>query len=190
MHAPLLLTAERAALAPPAHELIAAGVAILAQGEELLATLTDDAYTRRVTVAWNGSIGGHYRHCLDHFVSLLRGALDGDVNYDDRQRDPRIESDRAHAFELTRALQLKLAGLPPSLLPQPVAARCEVSYDHGHSPVTGSTLARELVYSIAHAIHHYALIGVLANIQGAQLPPHFGVAPSTVKHLAQLQSAA
>jgi hypothetical protein len=186
MHDSVATAPERADFNPPANELITAGAAILAQGEELLATLTDEAYTGRVPTAWNGSIGGHYRHCLDHFVSLLRGAVAGDVDYDHRDRDPRIENDRAYAFELTRSLRLKLASLPSSALPQPVSARCEVSYDHGLAPVTGSTLGRELVYTIAHAIHHYALIGVLANLQGAQLPPHFGVAPSTVKHQAAL----
>ncbi len=61
-------------------------------------------------------------------------------------------------------------------------ARCEVSYAHGDSPVTGSTFGREMVYSVAHAIHHYALISIMARLMDAKLPEHFGVAPSTVAH--------
>jgi hypothetical protein len=170
--------------------LLDAGAALLAQGEQLLATLADDAYTRPVAAAWNGTIGGHYRHCLDHFQSLLGGIAAAEVDYDDRARDPRLETDRAFAFERTRELRGRLLALDPSVLARPVAARCEVSYGSVSSSVTGSTVGRELVYSIAHAIHHFALIGVLANLQGARLPENFGVAPSTVKHLARLAVAA
>jgi hypothetical protein len=140
---PLLPAPECAAFAPPAHELIAAGVAILAQGEELLATLTDDAYTRHLAVAWNGSIGGHYRHCLDHFQSLLLGVGDCEVDYDHRQRDARVETDRACARQLTRDLRGRLAILPEFLLDQPVAARCEVSYGHDgdSAPRSGASLS-------------------------------------------------
>ena len=63
-----------------------------------------------------------------------------------------------------------------------VLAGCEVSYEPGNSPVTQSSLGRELVYAIAHGIHHYALISVMARLLNAELPPHFGVAPSTVAH--------
>ena len=51
--------------------------------------------------------------------------------------------------------------------------------------MTGSTFGRELVYAIAHAIHHYALISIMAGLMGAKLPKHFGVAPSTVAHNAK-----
>jgi hypothetical protein len=57
-----------------------------------------------------------------------------------------------------------------------------VSYVHGDSSVTGSTYGREFVYSIAHAIHHYALISVMARLTQTELPPGFGVAPSTLAH--------
>ena len=75
-----------------------------------------------------------------------------------------------------------LEQLTPDTLCTEVKARCEVSYTHGNSPVTRSTLARELVYCIAHAIHHYALISVMARLMEVKLPENFGVAPSTVAH--------
>ena len=81
--------------------ILEAAIAILAQGEELLSTLPTDVYTQRVSAAFNGSVGGHYRHCLDHFTSLLQG-LEGEmVDYDHRDRDTRIESQPAYALELT-----------------------------------------------------------------------------------------
>ena len=37
-----------------------------------------------------------------------------------------------------------------------------------------------------HAVHHYALIGVMGGIMGLPMPPGFGVAPSTLKHQAEI----
>lgn len=164
------------------HRILDAAIAILAQGEDLLRTLSVECYTRRVPLAFNACIGGHYRHCLDHFTSLLRGFDADEVNYDHRERDARIESQPDVALTLTQRIRAQIERLPISALEAPVRARCEVSYAHGDSPVTGSTFGREMVYAIAHAIHHYALISVMARLMDAKLPEHFGVAPSTVAH--------
>jgi hypothetical protein len=164
--------------------ILAAAIEILSQGEDLLRSLSAENYTCRVPVVFNAAIGGHYRHCLDHFTSLLL-ALDADeVDYDHRKRDPRIETQSEFALALTVEMRRTLEQLAPETLRVEVKARCEVSYSHGNSPVTRSTLARELVYCIAHAIHHYALISVMARLLEIKLPEHFGIAPSTVKHSA------
>ena len=181
-------TAPNAAPADPgedARRIVQAALAILAQGEHLLRALSVESYTRRVPLAFNASIGGHYRHCLDHFASLLRGLDADEVDYDHRARDARLEAEPDFALTRTRQLRAQLEQLPPGALAVPVRARCEVSYAPGESPVTGSTFGRELVYAIAHAIHHYALISVLARLQEATLPEAFGVAPSTVAHHAK-----
>ncbi len=165
-----------------ARRILGAAIDILTQGEDLLRALGPETYTRHVPLAFNASIGGHYRHCLDHFMSLLRG-LDADVvDYDHRDRDARIESNPDFALALTMQMRAQMERLPVGVLDTPVRARCEVSYAHGASPVTGSTFGREMVYGIAHAIHHFALISVMARLMDAKLPEHFGVAPSTVAH--------
>jgi uncharacterized damage-inducible protein DinB len=162
--------------------ILTAALDILAQGEDLLRSIAAENYTHRVPVVFNATIGGHYRHCLDHFTSFLL-ALDADeVDYDHRKRDPRIEAQPEFALGLTARIRRTLEQLTPDTLCAQVQARCEVSYTHGNSPVTRSTLARELVYCVAHAIHHYALISVMARLMEVNLPEHFGVAPSTVTH--------
>ena len=162
--------------------IVAAALAILAQGEDLLCTLSVDTYTRRVPLAFNASIGGHYRHCLDHFASLLRGLDHNEVDYDHRERDARIESQPEFALRVTQQMRVRLQQISFGTLESPVRARCEVSYAHGDSPVTGSTIGREMVYAIAHSIHHYALISVMARLMEINLPENFGIAPSTVAH--------
>src|SRR6266481_5956669 len=86
-------------------ELINSVLETLHQGETLLTEITDEAYTRKVPLAFNASIGGHYRHCLDHFRSLLDSTPDGDLNYDHRERGTLVENDRFAALNATRELR-------------------------------------------------------------------------------------
>ena len=166
-------------------ETILHGVAeVLRQGETLLRALDDKSYNTHLPAAFNASVGGHYRHCLDHFQSLL-DALDGDeVNYDHRKRDARIESERDYAMRETRRIFLGCESIPNEWLTRSVSVRTKVSYGDDTAPAMPSTIGRELMYAIAHAIHHYALIGVMCGLMGVPLPARFGVAPSTLKHKA------
>ncbi len=161
---------------------IAAAIDLLSQGESLLTSLDAKAYGLRAEAVFNASIGGHYRHCLDHFSCLMHGTSTGLVDYDHRERDRRLEQDPSYALRATRELLLELRGIDPEVLNDAVVARCEVSYEPGNSPVTKSSLGREWVYAIAHGIHHYAMISVIARLQNVVFPENFGVAPSTVAH--------
>ena len=170
-------------------ELIQSVVETLLQGETLLAEISDETYTRKVPVAFNASIGGHYRHCLDHFRTLLDAATAGDLNYDHRERGTLVENDRFAALNATRTLRKDYEQLDPIFLSRSLAVTCKTSYSTSGSQVSPSTIGREIMYSVAHAVHHYALIGVMGEIMGLRLPPGFGVAPSTLKHQAQTAQA-
>jgi len=171
-------------------ELIESVIETLRQGEALLAEISDETYTRKIPVAFNASIGGHYRHCLDHFRSLLDSAENGDLNYDHRERGTLVESDRFAALNATRELIEGYEMLAVNYLMRPVNVTCKTSYSTSGSQVSPSTIGREIMYSVAHAVHHYALIGVMGGIMGLQMPAGFGVAPSTLKHQSQAANAA
>jgi hypothetical protein len=171
-------------------ELVQSVVETLRQGETLLAEISDEHYTTRVPVAFNASIGGHYRHCLDHFRTLLESASAGDLNYDQRERGTLVENDRFAALNATRELREGYEKLDPVLLARPLAVTCKTSYSTSGSQASPSTIGREIMYSVAHAVHHYALIGVMGGIMGLRLPPGFGIAPSTLKHQEQTVQAA
>ena len=47
---------------------------------------------------------------------------------------------------------------------------------------TTTSVLRELEFLLSHTIHHYALVAVMARIQGCEPGPTFGVAPSTLKY--------
>ena len=171
-------------------EIIQAAIETLSQGETLLAEMSDQFYTRSVPVAFDASIGGHYRHCLDHFRTLLDAAKAGDLNYDQRERGTLVETDRFAALNATIELRAGYERLDPILLARPLAVTCKTSYSASGSQKSPSTIGREVMYAVAHAVHHYALIGVMGRIMGLKLTPGFGVAPSTLKHLAETAKVA
>jgi hypothetical protein len=163
-------------------ELIQSVIETLAQGESLLMQLSDEDYTRKVAGAFNASVGGHYRHCLDHFQSLLDSAAHGDLNYDHRERGTLVEHDRFAALNATRELQEGYERLDPELWLRKVSVTCKTSYSTVGSQASPSTVGREIMYVVAHAVHHYALIGIMGGMMGLKIPAGFGVAPSTVKY--------
>src|SRR5208282_2793717 len=122
----------------------------LRQGEILLAKISDEAYVRKVTVAFNASIGGHYRHCLDHFNTLLEAAAAGDLNYDHRERDPLVENDRFAALNATRELRAGYEKLDAALLARRLIVTCNTSYATSGSQVSPSSVGREVMYVVAH----------------------------------------
>ncbi len=162
------------------HTLIQPAKAVLEQGLALLEQLTESQYSCKVPLVFNASIGAHYRHCLDHFKTLREQAHTGVINYDIRQRGTSVEYDRMAAFGLTQSLMESLDTLP--LLTEKIRVCGKSSYEEAGTEEAFSTVGRELLYAVSHAIHHYALIKVIAGMQGVQLPAHFGIAPSTAHH--------
>lgn len=158
---------------------------VLEQGEVLLQTIDDEVYVRKLPVAFNASIGGHYRHCLDHFRAVINSAALGDLDYDARERGTLIENDRFAALNATRELREAFEQFEEQNLGRIFRVTCKTSYSAGGSQTSHSSVARELMYSVAHAVHHYALIGIMGELMGQALAAGFGVAPSTLKHQSQ-----
>lgn len=154
-------------------------VAILEQGLALLDALEPEAYTQRLPQAFNAAIGGHYRHCLEHFEILLR-SQGRTIDFDARRRDERIETDLDCARQATASLLADARNLDLARLDAAVEVRSDLNLNEA-ATVTSSR-ARETLYAISHAVHHYALIGIMGQILEVRLPPGFGVAPSTLRY--------
>jgi uncharacterized damage-inducible protein DinB len=163
---------------------------VLRQGESLLNLLSDKEYTRKLPIVFGSTMGEHYRHCLDHFQSLLQGLDADEINYDNRERNPRIENDRSFALAETHRIRCAFASISTPFLDCPINVRSKVNYQLDAAPSIGSTVGRELMYAVAHAIHHYALIAVMCSMLEVPMPAGFGVAPSTLKHYAEQPKAA
>ena len=92
------------------------------------------------------------------------------------------EPKRLAALNATRELIAGYAKLDPAVLSRTLAVTCKTSYAASGSQASPSTVGREAMYAVAHAVHHYALIGIMAGIMNIKTPAGFGVAPSTLKH--------
>jgi hypothetical protein len=157
---------------------------VLHQGKALLAELEPHTYATPIARPYNASIGGHYRHVLDHFVCLLAGLAAGNVDYDARSRSKVIETDIDEARLLTDELLAAIREVPSSMWLRPCAVTYSVGYSDPLPQSLGSTFARELGFSVGHAIHHYAIIRLLCAQWSVEVPGAFGVAPSTLNHQA------
>lgn len=155
---------------------------VLAQGESLLTALDDTLYTKPLPIAFDATVGGHYRHCLDHFEKLLEGLAAGEIDYDARRRDPLIETSRYAALAKTLDLGRRIRQLAQADPSTPLVMRCRSSYSIEEVPSVPTTLQREIIFCISHAIHHYALIVVMCRNMGVVLPEGFGTAPSTLRY--------
>ncbi len=129
------------------------------------------------------SLGAHYRHVLDHFLCLAEGIRTGQVNYDQRRRNPQLESSVTCARLVTEGLIDEFEGLSSEILERECAVTYSVGYGETETEAVRSNLAREVMFCVGHAIHHYAILRLLCAGVGVKLPHEFGIAPSTLKHL-------
>ena len=143
-------------------------------GVGLITSLDDLSYARGAS----GSVGAQFRHNLDFAVCLLRGIPIGQIDYNDRERDTRVEFDRHYACErFTRVIE-KLSDIQPRSLGRSVLVRSEVD----KNTWLASNIAREIEFLHSHTVHHHALIAEKLASYRIDTPLTFGVAPSTLQH--------
>ncbi|MCH8475767.1 MAG: hypothetical protein LAT55_11135 [Opitutales bacterium] len=163
--------------------------AILRQGESFLQNLSGETYTQACPEAFGATMGAHYRHCLEHFEAIVEPAGEGLVDYDARKRDRLVETDRDEALRRTQLLREKISALGEEDLSREVKVRCRVSEREEENPLVASSLAREGMYGVIHAVHHFALIKVMAGLRKIPVPEDFGMAPSTAHYRRQQAGA-
>jgi len=157
---------------------------VLRQGCVLLDSTSEETYTLSLGGTASGTVGAHYRHVLEHFISILEGLASARINYDARKRDIKIETSITYARVVTEALIEDFRAISPHLLERECSVIYTVAYGDSEAEEVRSTIAREIMFSVGHAIHHFAIIKLLCAGAGVQLPYEFGVAPSTLKHAA------
>lgn len=166
---------------PELHPLIEQNRRFLLQGIQFLEKIDDSQFNLADHAYFNSSIGKHLRHVLDHYRSFV-GSINGNIDYDARERDERLETDRTYAIAVCRDLYVALGRLtfPSGGIDSAVQIRCNDTGD-GEKLWTQSTFTRELQFLSGHTVHHYALISMILRILEIDIPEEFGVAPSTLK---------
>jgi uncharacterized damage-inducible protein DinB len=152
------------------------------QGIDLLADITDNLYTKNNTKYSKSGIGRHFRHIIEHYYSFLEAEADV-IDYDDRERNIRLETDRDYMISELKKVKIKLSNYEkqPELLDKPIKIRSNEGIGEEDSPLSSATRRRELQFLISHTVHHYALIGLILQTLGYLPQASFGVAPSTLK---------
>jgi hypothetical protein len=156
---------------------------VLQQGLFLLNSIDDHDFSRKIGGAGGSSIGGHYRHIIEHFRCLLDGLRAKHVNYDARARDRELETNTAYARAVTESLIEEVQQLPWVAFDNKISVAYSVGYGNDELETVPSSVAREVVFCVGHAIHHYAIVRLLCAQISLALPLEFGVAPSTLRYL-------
>ncbi len=160
------------------------------QGIELLTSVSDDLYTKNNGPYNKSGIGRHFRHIIEHYLSLIDNDFEGLIDYDARDRNLRLESDREFMIESLYGVitSLNTLNLDVSKLDQRIQVRSNEGIGEENTPLSESTIRRELQFLISHTVHHYALIGLILETLGFKPSDNFGVAPSTLKYEQQKQA--
>lgn len=140
-------------------------------------------YTTPIPVLSNSTIGQHTRHFIEFFQCLFLQQSKNIINYDQRVRDKQIETNPQFARQ---TIQNILDNVPNEVTETPLLLNSDYGIECENCVQVTTNFKRELIYNIEHTIHHLAIIkiGLLVLTPHIKLPPHFGIAPSTIKHQA------
>ena len=159
-------------------------VDIIEQAVSLLDDISLADYQEVLTPHFSSSIGGHIRHIVDHFLALKQASTSGEINYNKRNRHADLEQFPQSAIATCESITAWLEETRSTqLLNQRVLVTRDIDISHTKGTTCESTLERELVFVASHAIHHYALIRIIRNMQGKALPEFFGYASSTISYI-------
>ena len=164
--------------------LIRANLHFLKQAEALLDRMDDGQFSEPVASFYGSSVGGHLRHCLEHYLSFLGGMGSGKIDYDDRRRDVAMETVTSDATSVIGDIASRLEALLESDPPVGVLVKMDCGGDE--IEWQPSTMGRELQFLVSHTVHHYAMIGGICSALNLELEEDFGVAPSTLRHRAHV----
>jgi hypothetical protein len=165
--------------------LIATNLRWLRQALRLIERLDDAVYAATAPELAPHRAGAHFRHILEFYQCFLDGLESSHIDYDARRRDESVERSRNAAIVTIRFIIHALETHAELRQERIVWVRMEDAQDSGvRDTFMESSLSRELQVLSSHTIHHFALIAVTLRAHGVQLDAGFGMAPSTLRHLA------
>jgi hypothetical protein len=135
-------------------------------------------------------IGAHLRHIIEHYDTLAHALACSEscsnracvVDYDARQRDPRLEADPEVALNRIALLQRAFKAITDPLMERSVDVHTRGGLQGEHNFSTRSSVARELMFLNSHATHHFAILQGYARQRGETLGAGVGRAPATVAY--------
>ena len=160
----------------------------LQQAINMINSISDDIYVRNDTACFKSGVGMHIRHIIDFYENFLKGYGDR-IDYDSRNRDPKMEADRHYGMEKIKGVINAMKKL--TTVVDGSEDQLQVKNDSTNpqvDPFSTSNVGRELQFLKFHAVHHYAMIAMILTVQHLKVPADFGYAPSTLQYLRQKSS--
>ncbi|MBK6730470.1 MAG: hypothetical protein IPG60_05715 [Bacteroidetes bacterium] len=154
----------------------------LNQVSALLVNLSNQEYSRPLSILHNASIGKHVRHIINFYQCVINPQDNNVVCYDARERDLQLEENTVYARIIIDALVSDLKNLNTE-------THIKVSQNFStnginEAQIIESTIGREVMYAFDHAVHHMAIIkiGLIENFPDKTIDVNLGIAPSTVRN--------
>ena len=154
-------------------------IEIIDQLIDLLNDIELSVYKDALQPLHYSTVGQHVRHITEFYLCALIGYENGIVNYDSRERNLLIESDKDFAVKTLENVkqQLKTLKSDRNLI-------LKSKFGGDETLDISSSFFRELTYLIEHTIHHLAIIKIGLNevYPEINIPKKFGVAHSTLQY--------
>lgn len=165
------------------HNLVDSNINALDMTINLLRSLPADRFVQIQRPYFESSLGKHLRHILDHYLCFQRDLEKGLIDYDQRQRDCQLETDKDYAISVIGQLrQFLISVKAQGHVDQPLQVLMCNDVATPNGEITESTLGRELQFLQGHSVHHFALMAAMLRVAGDNIDKDFGVAPSTLVH--------
>jgi hypothetical protein len=145
-------------------------------------TTTSDENYRYVPTLKGSSIGDHTRHVIECYQQLVEGLPSRVINYEARQRNPVLATERVTALELLPQIMHRLQAMVDRYEPDYALDKIETPA-LGMPQVTARTsLGAEILCCNGHATHHLALIAERGLVMNIPFRPGLGRAIATIQH--------
>ena len=157
--------------------LVNSNLKILDEGLLMLSKLNQAEYQLSLKPTFESTIGAHFRHLMEHYRCFLDQYSSGEICYDKRLRDQRLENELTYAIHVMAVLQTNLSDINARYFNQTIMLVDQVTVGS-----MTTTLNRELLFLQSHSVHHYTTIAAMARMHGVQPEADFGVAIATLAY--------
>ena len=112
----------------------------------------DKIYAQKNIHLNNETIRKHVRHIIDFYLCFINGIKIKFIDYDKRERNKKVENDKEYAI---KTISVIINLLKNSYLNTPITITLNLSITKSS---LNSSIERELMYIVDHAIHHGHII--------------------------------
>lgn len=161
-------------------ECVTGNCQLLRQGADLLRQLDNALYAEGGRNADSSPVGMHFRHLIDHYRAFFTGLPEGKIDYDARERQTPMETDRHLALATILGFIGDLERIDETMGGREILVSARSAGDSSEPDWSRTTIKRELQFLVSHTVHHFALIRPLLLGEGVAVEDQFGFAPSTL----------